>query len=73
MLKEVFCTGKYDSYLLRIWRESKNVSWRFMVQNVRTGEQYGFRDADALFDFIEREYPKREIEIPADVQAVLSP
>ena len=48
--------GHYDSYLLRIWRGGQENKWRWMLQNIRTGEQKGFRDMETLFDFLHDAY-----------------
>jgi hypothetical protein len=46
----------YDSYLLRIWRGGEQNQWRWLLQNIRTGEQKGFSDLDALTRFLEHTY-----------------
>ncbi len=48
--------GHYDSYLLRIWRGGEDNKWRWMLQNIRTGEQKGFRDMNALVQFLDDTY-----------------
>lgn len=61
--------GQYDSYLLRIWRGDEKKQWRWMLQNVRTGEQKGFRDMDALVRFLSSVYSEsqatlRDLSLP---------
>ena len=48
--------GHYDSFLMRIWRGGQENKWRWMLQNIRTGEQKGFRDMEALFDYLQNTY-----------------
>lgn len=61
--------GHYDSYLLRIWRGGKENRWRWMLQNVRTGEQMGFRDMEALVRYLDATYGENAdgISRPADL------
>lgn len=44
----------YLSYLLRLWRVSQNGFdvWRASLEDVRTGERYGFASLDGLFTFL---------------------
>lgn len=55
-IKTASLPGHYDSYLLRIWRGGEENQWRWMLQNIRTGEQKGFRDMDALVMFLNNLY-----------------
>lgn len=55
-MKRAKQTGHYDSYLLRIWRGNSQNQWRWMLQNIRTGEHKGFRDLHALVQFLDAEY-----------------
>lgn len=55
-MKRAKQTGHYDSYLLRIWRGGEQNQWRWMLQNIRTGEQKGFRDMQSLVQFLDAEY-----------------
>lgn len=50
--------GAYDAYLLRIWRKDRENGGRWMLQNIRTGEQKGFTDMRALIEFLESKYDK---------------
>jgi hypothetical protein len=46
----------YQSYLLRLWRESDGErGWRASLESARTGERRGFADLNALFDFLQRQ------------------
>lgn len=53
-------TAHYDAYLLRIWSGEKVNACRWMLQNIRTGEQKGFRDLDALVRFLTSMYGETE-------------
>ncbi len=57
-------TGQYDSYLLRIWRGGQEGEWRWMLQNIRTGEQRGFRDMDALVQFLTSIQSEPQVTLP---------
>lgn len=48
--------GAYDAYLLRIWRGDRENDWRWMLQNIRTGEQKGFPDMGALVEYLGEVY-----------------
>jgi hypothetical protein len=41
----------YQAYLLRCWQEEGS-AWRFRLQDLRTGEQTGFSDLEALLDHL---------------------
>lgn len=40
------------SYLLRVWRETEDGTWRASVENVTSGERHYFGDLDHLLTFI---------------------
>jgi hypothetical protein len=44
----------YQSYLLRLWRESdeERPVWRASLKSSRTGEKVGFGSLDELFEFL---------------------
>ena len=44
----------YQSYLLRLWRESdeKKPVWRASLKSSRTGEKVGFGSLDELCEFL---------------------
>lgn len=52
--------GAYDAYLLRIWRGDREDGWRWMLQNIRTGEQKGFPDMDALMQHLGSMYQQAD-------------
>ncbi len=52
--------GHYDSYLLKIWRGGEGNQWRWMLQNIRTGEQKGFRDLNTLMLYLDGIHHKVE-------------
>lgn len=43
---------RYHSLLLRYWREDGVLVWRYVVQDLATGEEYGFADVDLLIAFL---------------------
>ncbi|MBI1297269.1 hypothetical protein GC175_20150 [bacterium] len=42
----------YHAILLRYWREDETVVWRYVAQDVATGEQYSFTSMDLLIAFL---------------------
>ena len=50
---------EYLSYLLRLWRTSKESPWRASLEDPQTGERRGFGSLEALFAFL------REQTLPA--------
>ena len=48
----------YRAYMLRLWpvrsQEGcvKEIGWRAVLEDVRTGERHGFASLEELFDFI---------------------
>lgn len=48
--------GAYDAYVLRIWRGDRKEDGRWMLQNIRTGEQLGFPDMAALVQYLDEIY-----------------
>ena len=45
----------YHSYLLRLWREGSQDSWRASLQSTATGQLHHFGDLDRLWAFIQRQ------------------
>jgi hypothetical protein len=45
----------YQSYLLRMWRESLDGEWRASLQSVATSECRNFPDLEALFAYLRAE------------------
>ncbi len=45
--------GAYQSYLVRLWQEHAQASWRVSVQSVQSGEIVRFADLEALFAFLQ--------------------
>jgi hypothetical protein len=43
---------RYHSLLLRYWREDGTVVWRYVVQDLGSGEQYSFANVDLLIAFL---------------------
>ncbi len=42
----------YQSYLLRIWKESEDGEWRATLLSIPTQERRQFTTMEALFDFL---------------------
>jgi len=52
-------------YLLRCWRETSNgeiSTWRFRVEGMSPGEQYGFGSLDDLVRFLRRRFKGHDRE-----------
>ena len=45
---------QYHSYLLRLWRDDTQGSWRASLQSTRTERSRFFADIGQLWDFIEQ-------------------
>ena len=43
---------QYRSYLLRQWKESPDLPWRYYVLNVNTGDEQAFANLAQLFSFL---------------------
>ena len=48
---------KYLSYLVRLWRvgDGEQPSWRALLKSSQTGDEIGFGNLEALFDYLRRE------------------
>ena len=48
---------RYISYMLRLWQvgDQGQPIWRASLENPHTGEQHGFANVDALFEFVRQE------------------
>jgi hypothetical protein len=44
---------EYMAYLLRLWREKRNGSWRATLENPNNGERAGFATLSELVTFLE--------------------
>jgi hypothetical protein len=44
---------KYQSYLLRLWRDSPEAAWHASLEDVITGQKYAFARLENLFGFLE--------------------
>lgn len=45
-------TGRYQSFLLRMWRESPEGEWRATLQEVKTGNCHHFANLEDLMKFL---------------------
>lgn len=43
---------RYQAYLLRLWREGEQGSWRAVLQDAHSETQRGFASLQSLFDFL---------------------
>lgn len=43
---------EYKAYLLRLWRENHNGSWRMLLENPNSQERIGFANLDELIEFL---------------------
>jgi hypothetical protein len=46
---------QYRSLLIRLWREKEETNWRFLVEDVSTGQQQHFATIEYLFDFLQQQ------------------
>ena len=44
-----------ESYLMRLWRDSRQSDWRASLQQVRTGQTHHFARPEALWAFLQAE------------------
>jgi hypothetical protein len=44
-----------ESYLVRLWRDSRHSGWRASLQQVRTGQLHHFALPEALWAFLQAE------------------
>jgi hypothetical protein len=56
---------RYRAFMLRCWEvrgpdSSRPVTWRFSIEDSRTGEKHGFPDLEALSEFLEAELERSE-------------
>lgn len=64
-----------ESYLVRLWRNSRRSGWRASLQQVRTGQLHHFARPEALWAFLEAEMARtneRAAE-PASLEATTRP
>jgi hypothetical protein len=43
----------YRAYLVRLWQETPDASWRASAQSVQSGETVRFGSLQALYDFLD--------------------
>ncbi len=60
---------EYMAYLLRLWREKQNGSWRAMLENPNNGERAGFATLTDLVTFLESKTGEtiQETAVAADI------
>ena len=42
----------YQSFLLRLWKETPDLPWRFQVRCVSTGKEYRFSELEQVLEFL---------------------
>ena len=50
---KVMSKREYMAYLLRLWRENRDDSWRALLENPNTKERFGFANLNELIQFLE--------------------
>ncbi|GJM42380.1 MAG: hypothetical protein DHS20C20_26620 [Ardenticatenaceae bacterium] len=45
---------EYMAYLLRLWRENRDGSWRALLENPNTKERLAFANLNELVEFLEK-------------------
>lgn len=43
---------RYQSFLLRLWKETPDLPWRYQVHCVATGDEYRFSELDQVIAFL---------------------
>lgn len=59
-MSDPYRPSRYRAYLLRFWEEARGRpdlpgTWRFSLEDPRTGQRQGFADLEALVDFVRQE------------------
>ena len=57
--------SRYQVFVLRLWQEPGEIqepsaTWRYVLEEPKTGQRRGFRDLAALMVFLEMELQKGE-------------
>ncbi|HEY52377.1 MAG TPA: hypothetical protein G4N94_02865 [Caldilineae bacterium] len=47
---------RYQAYLLRVWRDEDDSSWRAVLEDVHTNKKQGFRDIAELVQHFEQTF-----------------
>jgi hypothetical protein len=55
----------YRAYLLRLWREAADASWRCSLQAAESAERLGFADLEQLVAYLLRLTDSAELEAAA--------
>ncbi|MFN8493338.1 MAG: hypothetical protein U0350_37415 [Caldilineaceae bacterium] len=58
--------AKYQSYVVRLWHDSRHVLWRASAQSIQTHEISHFADLDSLFTFLMAQtiHPQADDRVP---------
>lgn len=52
---------RYQSFLLRLWKETPELPWRYQVHCVSTGDEYRFSELDQVIAFLQGAAGGREM------------
>ena len=58
--------SRYQVYVLRLWQEpgepeEHSATWRFVLEEPKTGQRRGFADFSTLIDFLKSEMQMQEL------------
>ena len=58
--------SRYQVFVLRLWQEPGEIqepsaTWRYVLEEPKTGQRRGFADFNALMDFLKSEIQIREL------------
>ncbi len=45
---------QYEAYLLRLWQETADTPWRYLLESVQTGQRRGFSTLEGLFVYLDQ-------------------
>ena len=64
-----------ESYLVRLWCDSRHSGWRASLQQVRTGQTHHFARPEALWAFLQAEMARADERAaePASFEATTTP
>jgi hypothetical protein len=67
-MSQVKSPPRYSVYLLRCWQERDNsndvsATWRFSLEDSRTGKRQGFADLESLMQYLNKALQEDDSEI----------
>ena len=57
---------RYFSYMLRLWRDEVNPTWRTSIEDPHTGERKFFPDLEALCNYVQNQLTEVKLEEKSD-------